>query len=29
VVIWIVTNVVIPIIPGDLVLFGMPLFKAL
>ena len=27
--IWIVTNVVILIIPGDPVLFGMPLFKAL
>ena len=26
--IWIVTNVVILIIPGDPVLFGMPLFKA-
>ena len=27
--IWIVTNVVILIIPGDPVLFGIPLFKAL
>ena len=27
--IWIVTNAVILIIPGDPVLFGMPLFKAL
>ena len=27
--IWIVTNMVILIIPGDPVLFGMPLFKAL
>jgi len=27
--IWIVTNVVILIIPGDPVLFGVPLFKAL
>jgi len=27
--IWIITNVVILIIPGDPVLFGMPLFKAL
>jgi uncharacterized membrane protein YeaQ/YmgE (transglycosylase-associated protein family) len=27
--IWIVTNVVIFIIPGDPVLFGIPLFKAL
>src|SRR5438034_10985487 len=27
--IWIVTNVLILIIPGDPVLFGMPLFKAL
>ena len=27
--IWIVTNVVILIIPGDPMLFGMPLFKAL
>jgi uncharacterized membrane protein YeaQ/YmgE (transglycosylase-associated protein family) len=27
--IWIVTNVVTLIIPGDLVLFGIPLFKAL
>src|SRR5712692_3307263 len=27
--IWIVTNVVILIIPGDRVLFGIPLFKAL
>ena len=27
--IWIVTNVVILIIPGDLVYFGVPLFKAL
>ncbi|HEY6411258.1 MAG TPA: GlsB/YeaQ/YmgE family stress response membrane protein [Ktedonobacteraceae bacterium] len=27
--IWIVTNVVILIIPGDPVLFGMPFFKAL
>ena len=27
--IWIVTNLVILIIPGDPVLFGMPLFKAL
>ena len=27
--IWIVTNVVILIIPGDPVLFGMPLFKTL
>ena len=27
--IWIVTNVAILIIPGDPVLFGMPLFKAL
>jgi uncharacterized membrane protein YeaQ/YmgE (transglycosylase-associated protein family) len=26
---WIVTNVVILIIPGDLVYFGVPLFKAL
>src|SRR5712692_4044424 len=26
---WIITNVVILIIPGDPVLFGMPLFKAL
>ncbi len=27
--IWIVTNVVILVIPGDPVLFGIPLFKAL
>ena len=27
--IWIVTNVVILIIPGDPILFGMPFFKAL
>ncbi len=27
--IWIVTNVVILIIPGDPILFGMPLFRAL
>jgi uncharacterized membrane protein YeaQ/YmgE (transglycosylase-associated protein family) len=27
--IWIVTNVVVLIIPGDPVLFGIPLFKAL
>ncbi len=27
--IWIVTNVVILVIPGDLVYFGVPLFKAL
>src|SRR5215471_10357909 len=27
--IWIVTNVVILIIPGDIMLFGIPLFKAL
>jgi uncharacterized membrane protein YeaQ/YmgE (transglycosylase-associated protein family) len=26
---WIVTNVVILVIPGDLVFFGVPLFKAL
>ena len=27
--IWIVTNVVVLVIPGDLVFFGVPLFKAL
>ena len=26
---WIVTNVVVLVIPGDLVFFGIPLFKAL